>query len=212
MLFSRLRPVVALAALWSAGCAAPAAPAVAVGQPPPPVPPPITTVTGCVESRELHAYVLALDRQRALARAQAVAALGAHVEERHGRWDEPGAAALDGVVDDGAQRWAVVAQRVSDAEPVATLARVGQVLRRIDERPRAHPSAVLSCSEQRCAAALPAAPTSPARPGVRSLSIELAPGESLGPALELAYDYWWADVRYERSARCAGQPAGGGAK
>lgn len=170
----------------------------------PPVPPPAVTVTGCVESRELKTYVLALEAERAEARARALRALGATAEQRRGRWAEPGLAApLDEVVSQGERRFAVVAELAAGFEPVASLARSGQELRRIDERPRAHPVHVLSCSERRCPRP-PAAP--PARGEPRPLLVELAPGESLGAPLALAYDYWWASVEHASSERC---PAGG---
>lgn len=205
----RLLPwLVSTIALASAvsGCGGPftAAPErrAAPGAPRPPVPPPIVTVTGCVESRELSRYVLALDAQRAEARARALAASGASDEQRRGRWGEPGLAPLDQIVSQGGRRFGVVAELSSGFEPVASLARSGQELRRIDERARAHPVPVLSCSERRCPKAPPAPP---ARSDVRPLLVELAADESLGAPLTLAYDYWWAAVEYASSERC---PAG----
>ena len=166
----------------------------------PPVPSPPVTVTGCVESRELRAYVLALESERAEARARALAVLGATAEQRQGSWAEPGRVApLDGVVSQGERRFAVVAELAAGFAPIASLARSGRELRRIDERARAHPVPVLSCSERRCPSPPAAAP---ARSEPRPLLVELAPGESLGAPLPLAYDYWWADVEYASSERC----------
>jgi len=161
---------------------------------------PVVTVTGCVESRELKSYVLALETERTEARARALAALGASSEQRRGSWAEPGLTApLDQVVSRGERRFGVVAELAAGAEPVASLARTGHELRRIDERARGHAVSVVSCSERRC----PMPPAAPAaRSAVRPLLVELAPGESLGAPLALEYDYWRADVDYARSERC----------
>ena len=167
--------------------------------------PPITTVTGCVESRELKDYVLALEAARTKARERALATLGVRAEERRGRLADPGAGALDSVVSQGEQRWAVVGMLASGFEPMASLARDGEVLRRIDERPSAHATPVLSCSERRCPP--PSAPRATSRAEARPLLIELAPGESLGAPLTLGYDYWWADVHYASTERCAAPSA-----
>jgi hypothetical protein len=73
------------------------------------------------------------------------------------------------------------------------------VLRRIDERPRAHPVDVLVCGLERCTR-----PTRGQRVAARPLVVELAPAESWGGSVELAYDYWWARVRYDRREACGG--------
>jgi hypothetical protein len=44
---------------------------------------------------------------------------------------------------------------------------------------------------------------SPSLPPVRAVAVALAPGEQLGAPLQLSYDYWWAQVSYDRAHRCA---------
>lgn len=203
---SRLEPVAVAVALLGglSGCGAPAAGAPQQPlSPPAPVASPLASVTGCVESPELRAYVLALDAHRAEARERALAALGARAEQRSGHLGEPGALApLDQVLLEGERRFAVVGRVAAGFPPVAALAGAGHVLHRIDERPRAHAVPVLSCGERRCAS--PAAEAH-APSEVRPLLVELGPGERLGAPLELVYDYWWAAVDYASSERCAGQ-------
>jgi hypothetical protein len=213
-----LLPLVIVTIAWAgaacgSGVSKPAVPSAAAPEwnaasgEPPPVPGPIVTVTGCVESRELRAYVLALDARRGEDRAHALTAAGARAEQRRGSWAEPGLAApLDQTVTRGERRFAVVAELAAGVEPVVSLARSGRELRRIDERARAHPVRVLSCSERRCPNTPAAPPSAPARPEVRPLLVELAPGESLGAPLSIAYDYWWADVEYASRERCPAGP------
>jgi hypothetical protein len=168
-----------------------------------PVPPPHPSVTGCVESRELLEYVLALDAHRRQARRAALAALGASDEERQGSFGEgAGPARLGASFEANGLRFAVAAELALQFDPVVTLARQGTRLRRIDERPRAHGVAVLVCGVQRCPRKVRSG-----RSLVRPLVIELLPGETWGEPLELRYDYWWANVSYDRSEPCASPSA-----
>lgn len=159
------------------------------------VPLPHPGILGCVESRELKDFVLALEAQREQARRAALAALGAAPDDRRGVFGTAGA--LDQSYEADGKRFAVAAELAPNSEPRAALAKLGPVLHRIDERPRAHAVDVLVCGLERCAA-----PGTAARVAVRPLLVELAPGESWGGSLELAYDYWWARVRYDRHEAC----------
>lgn len=183
--------VPALASALLGACAA------ALGASSGPVPPPRPGILGCVESRELKDYVLALDAQRDEARRAALAAMGATPESRRGAFGAAGAATLDQSYEADGKRFAVAAELAPRFEPRAELARQGHVLRRIDERPRAHAVDVLVCGLERCAR-----PGAGQRVAARPLMVELGPGESWGGALELAYDYWWARVRYDRRETC----------
>jgi hypothetical protein len=166
-----------------------------------PVAPPRPSITGCVESRELKAYVLALDAHRRDARRAALDALGATDEERRGAFGGAGAPdQLDATFDANGRRFAVAAQLAPGFEPEATLARQGGRLRRLDERPRAHPAPVRVCGVQRCNDEQRARPD---RAAARPLVIELGPNETWGEPLELRYDYWWASVSYDRAEPCA---------
>jgi hypothetical protein len=162
-----------------------------------PVPPPRPGILGCVESRELKAYVLQLEAQREQARDAALAALGATPEDRRGTFGTAGAVALDQSYEADGKRFSVAAELAPHFEPRVALAKQVPVLRRIDERPRAHAVDVLVCGLERCPA-----PGTKQRVAVRPLLVELAPGESWGGSLELAYDYWWARVRYDRHETC----------
>lgn len=177
----------------TANAAAPATSAAAAS----PVPPPRPGILGCVESRELKDYVLALDAQREQARRAALAALGATRDDRRGVFAAAGAAVLDQSYEADGKRFAVAAELAPHFEPQAALAKQGPVLRRIAERPRAHAVDLLVCGRERCASR-----GTRQRVAVRPLLIELAPGESWGGSLELAYDYWWPRVRYDRAEAC----------
>lgn len=158
---------------------------------------------GCVESRELKDYVLALEAHRREAQGAALAALRASSEERPGVFGEPGVSGrLDHTFEAGGKRFAVAAQQSPLFEPRVNLARQGSVVRRLDERPRAHAVDVLACGVRRCPE-----PRASARVEARPLLVELSPGETWGGALELVYDYWWAAVRYDRREACE-PPAG----
>jgi hypothetical protein len=165
-----------------------------------PVPPPRPGILGCVESRELKDYVLALGAQRERARRAALAALDATPDDRRGVFGAAGVAPLGQSYEADGKRLAVAAELAPHFEPRAALAKQGPVLRRIDERPRAHAVDVLVCGLERCAV-----PGTKPRVAVRPLLVELAPGESWGGSLELAYDYWWARVRYDRHETCRSQ-------
>lgn len=162
-----------------------------------PVRAPRPGILGCVESRELRQYVLALDAHRRQARAAALAALGATPEERRGVFRAPVGLALGAQEEADGKRYAVAAEIAPHFEPVAQLAKQGPVLRRIDERPRAHAVDVLVCGIERCSRA-----GAGQRVEARPLVIELAHGERWGGSLELSYDYWWARVRYPRRETC----------
>jgi len=162
-----------------------------------PVPAPRPGVLGCVESRELKDFVLALDARRQASRRAALDALGSAPEERRGAFAVAGAAALDQSYEADGKRFAVAAELAPQFEPRVSLAKQGLVLRRIDERPRAHAVDVLACGLERCRRS-----SSGARIEARPLVIELASGESWGGPLALAYDYWWARVRYDRREPC----------
>jgi hypothetical protein len=179
--------------------------AVAAGSSGPSAPaPPRPSITGCVESPELKRYVLALDARRSEARQLALAALGATPEARTAAFaSEGGPLGLDHRLDAGGKRWVVAAQVAPGFAPEAALARVGGVLHRVEERPRAHATPVLACGVQRC---LPPRNALPAPLPVRSVLVELQPGERWGGGLALGYDYWWADVRYDRAEACAPAP------
>jgi hypothetical protein len=169
------------------------------GAEPSPVQAPRPGILGCVESRELKAYVLALDAHRREARGSALAALGATLEERRGEFGAAGSAALGQSYEAHGQRFAVAAELAPHFEPRTTLAKQGAVLRRIDEQPRAHAVDVLVCGLDRCKQS-----ASGQRVAARPLVVELAPGESWGGPLELAYDYWWARVRHDHRETCGG--------
>jgi hypothetical protein len=181
----------------SASASNAAAPATPVAAGAGPVPPPRPGILGCVESRELKDYVLALDAQREQARRAALVALGATRDDRRGVFGTAGAAALDQSYEAHGKRFAVAAELAPHFEPRAALAKQGPVLRRIAERPRAHAVDVLVCGIERCES-----PGARQRVAVRPLVVELAPGERWGGSLEVAYDYWWARVRYNRSEAC----------
>ena len=167
-----------------------------------PVPPPCSGILGCVESRELKEYVLALDARRQEARRAALAALGSTSEIRRGAFAAAGGVALDQSYEADGKHFAVAAELAPHFEPSVALAKQGRVLRRIDERPRAHAVDVLACGLERCA------PRSRGqRSEARPLVIELAPDESWGGPLELGYDYWWARVRYPRRESCPQAPS-----
>ncbi|HVZ34257.1 MAG TPA: hypothetical protein VG963_17640, partial [Polyangiaceae bacterium] len=112
----------------------------------PPVEPPEPGLPGCIESEPLQSYVRALAKARASERARALRALGATSEERPARFAEPGEATeLDQMSERGKQRSLVVAQIAGGAPTHVALAKLGHVVRRIAERPRAHPVQLLVC-------------------------------------------------------------------
>jgi hypothetical protein len=134
---------------------------------------------------------------RAQERARALRALAATSEERAARFAEPGEAALlDHTSTRGGQRVLVVAQMAGRAPSHVEVAKLGQSVRRIDERPRAHPVLLLVCGTSSCSSA------SHERAPTRPVVVELGADEAPGPALLLGYDYWWANVKYRASRRC----------
>lgn len=200
---------IAVSAL-ACGCASAAAGARSSSAPPPPIEPPGPGASGCVESGELKAFVLALEARRAEARAQALERLGVVESPRSSRFAEPPAAASDGVYESEGQRLAVVARLATSAPPLVPLAQRGQLLHPIDERPRRHPLPVRACGANACGV-----PVAPLLPPVRAVAVALAPGEELGAPLQVSYDYWWAQVSYDRARSCPPPsrvaPAAGGA-
>jgi hypothetical protein len=167
------------------------------------VPLPEPSITGCVESRELKAYVLGLDAEREAARRAALAALGAAPELRRGTLGDAAAPPLDETWQVDGKRYAVVGALAPGFVPTAPLAQRGGELFRLDERPRAHAVALTVCGVQRCPRRSAAQP----RVAPRPLLIELGAGERFAGALPVAYDYWWADVRYDRAETCAASDA-----
>jgi hypothetical protein len=168
-----------------------------------PVRPPGPGISGCVESRELKDYVQTLEAHRRAARSTALAALGVRGEERRGVFASAGTAhALGETRTASGQRFGVVAYVAPPLEPRALLAKRGSSLHRIDERARAHPVPVLVCGTQACRAPSQGrtqpVPSAPARP----VLVPLEPGEALGEALQVSYDFWWAQVSYDRKAEC----------
>src|SRR5262245_12417509 len=75
-----------------------------------PVPAPRLGILGCVESRELRDYVLALDARRVQARRAALAALGATADDRRGSFGSAGAVALGDSYEAEGKRFAVAAE------------------------------------------------------------------------------------------------------
>lgn len=153
--------------------------------------------------------MLALDARRREARESALARVGAHRSSRAGTWGEAGRPlVLDSELVSEGKRQVVVAQVAASggaaSAPEVALVQVGGVLYRIAERPRAHATPLLVCGLQRCGASAPVQ----ASPPVRPVLVELQPGERWGGPLALEYDYWWADVRYDRVEACPpGAPA-----
>lgn len=171
-------------------------------EPPAPIEPPGPGASGCVESADLKAFVLALEAQRAEARARALAQLGVVERPRAGRFVEPPAAPGTGVHEPAGRRLVVVAHLATRTPPLVPLAQREQLLQLLDERPRSHPLPVRACGVNPCAPPVP-----PLLPPVRAVAVALAPGEELGPPLQLSYDYWWAQVSYDRARRCPAPPA-----
>jgi len=176
-----------------------------------PVPAPRPSITGCVESPELKRYVLALDARRREARESALERVGARRSPRAGTWGEASRSlVLDSELASEGKRQVVVAQLAAErvaagSAPQVALVQVGGVLYRVAERPRAHATPLLVCGLQRCGGASAAGQ---AAPPVRPVLVELQPGERWGGPLAIEYDYWWADVRYDRVEACPPGPAG----
>jgi hypothetical protein len=154
--------------------------------------------------------VLALEAHRKRARREALEALGAIDEERSGRFgpaEEPDRSGS--TFEANGRRFAIVEHLARGFEARTTLAKQaaqqGALLRPIAERPRAHPVSVVACGVQRCASKKRGHPHP--RSPVLPLIIELGPNETWGAPLELAYDYWWAKVSYDRAEPCGSSAA-----
>lgn len=170
---------------------------------PAPIEPPGPGASGCVESAELRAFVLALEAQRAQARARALAQLGVVERLRPSRFVASPALQGARVHESEGQRFALVAQLATSTPPLVPLAQREQLLQPIDERPRPHPIPVVACGMNACPS-----PVQPVLPPVRALAVVLVAGEQLGPPLRLSYDYWWAQVSFDRARSCAPPVAG----
>ena len=189
----------------SCGSALPSEASAPSGAPRSNVPLPRPSITGCVESRELKAYVLALDAEREAARRAALDAVGAAPVLRRGQLADAAAPPLDETWQGGGKRYAVVGALAPGFEPTVPLARRDGALYRLDERPRAHAVALSVCGVQRCPRRSAPGPRVSARP----LLIELGDDERFAGALPVAYDYWWAHVRYDRAEACGAAPTEG---
>jgi hypothetical protein len=187
----------AILSLLVASCSGPSTPGAASPQmPSAPVPTPGPGISGCVESRELKGFVLALDSHRQASRQAALAGLGASPAERRGVFAEPGEKRLGDTYESGGKRYGVIAHMAPHFEPVVAVAQVGSRLRRIDERPSAHPVPIIACGVNACPAARGASVAA------RPVAIELAEGEELGDALAVSYEFWFARVSYDRRREC----------
>src|SRR6187551_3582421 len=168
---------------------------------PPPVPPPLPGGSGCVESRELKAFVLALEAERQRARTAALSAtlapLGAQAREHLSVFEESVQGLHVGqVYESNGQRYAAVAQLATLLPPPVPLVQQGNTLHPLDERPRAHAVPLLVCG----------GPTCPATSGVplpprRWIAVPFAQDWEVGPPLTLSYDFWWAQVSYDRARK-----------
>jgi len=188
---------VAIVSLLVASCSGPATRGAASPQTPyAPVPVPGPGISGCVESRELKELVLALDSHRQASRQAALAALGAAPVERRGVFAEPGEKRLGDTYESGGKRYGVITHMAPHFEPVVAVAKVGSRLRRIDERPSAHPVPLIACGVNAC-------PRSHgASVAARPVAIELTEGEELGDALTVSYEFWFAKVSYDKRREC----------
>jgi len=200
-----MRGVVSLALLASlGGCAAVATPPAAAGTrsgAEAPVPPPALGILGCVESPALKQYVAALEAHRRAASDAALLALGAQRDERPAAFADPSVSARVGeTYEAGGQRFAVVGQLAPRfaPQPHVPLVKVGNSLRPLSERPRAHPVPIHVCGFNACSAA------HGVRAPVRPVVVSLAPDESLGEPVSTSYDYWWANVSYNQRHKCPG--------
>jgi hypothetical protein len=169
----------------------------------PPVLPPGPGASGCVESRALKQFVRALELRRKAARAEALALLGSAERQVASEFAglEPGGTVGQRYEREG-KRFAVVAELATLTPPVLALGVQGNQLRALEERPQAHAVPILVCGESSCPRA-----ERPRLPAVRTLGVELGPGEELGAPLRVSYDYWWAQVSYDRRRACPPQPA-----
>jgi hypothetical protein len=184
------------------GCAtATPAPTTPPEEPASPVPKPHPGIVGCVEPRELKAYVLALEADRKTRREAALKRLGGEWTRRTGEYLPPESRARLGETfeSEGRSR-AVAAYQARSFPPEAELARVGRTLHRVQERPQPHPVAIVGCGTRACPT--PASPGSTQRSPAGALAIELSPGETWGDPLTLHYDFWSARVTHHYSPDC----------
>jgi len=171
-------------------------------EPPPPVPVPLPGGSGCVESRELKAFVLALEAERQRARSAALATtlapLGAQAVE-HPTLFQDGLPELrvGQTYEHDGQRYGVVAQLATTIPPRVPLVQQGNTQHPLDERPRAHPVPLLVCGGPACPST-----SAPSLPPRRFIAVPFAATWELGPPLPLSYDFWWAQVRYDRARDC----------
>ena len=192
-----------LAGACTARLAEPAPATPAPAEPPPPVPAPLPGGSGCVESRELKAFVLALEADRQRARSAALTAtltpLGAQAVEHPSIFQ-------DGLPDlhvgqtyeYNGQRYGAIAQLATTAPPRVPLVQRGNTQHPLDERPRPHPVPLLVCGGPACPSSQP-----PSLPPRRWIAVPFAASWELGPPLPLSYDFWWAQVSYDRAHECA---------
>jgi hypothetical protein len=166
--------------------------------PAPPLPAPGRGAAGCVESRELKQFVLALESDRRSSRATALSALG--VTERQSASEFAEARRVGETYQRDGKHFAVVAQLATASPPLLALAVQGRSVHLLDERARAHAVPLRACGVNSC-------PPSqiPVLPNLHPLAVELASGEELGAPLRLEYDYWWAQVSYDRRRACPAQ-------
>jgi hypothetical protein len=175
-----------------------AAPPAAVAGPPPPVAAPVVGSSGCVESRELKAFVAALEAHRQRARAGALAAQGWQVAEHPSVFqDEPAELVAGQTLEWNGQRFGMIGKLAVAVPPRVPLVQLGQRLHPLDERPVSHPVAVRVCGVKACPAQRPLA--LPARHWV---AVPLASRLELGAPLALTYEFWWAQVSYDRERIC----------
>jgi hypothetical protein len=156
---------------------------------------------GCVESPALKQYVLALEAHRRAASDAALVPLGARRDERRAEFAGPSVSARVGeTYEADGQRFAVVGQLAPRfaPQPHVALVKIGNSLRPLAERPRAHPVPVNVCGFNACRVA------HGVRAPVRPVVVSLAPDESLGEPVSTSYDYWWASVSYSQQKKCPG--------
>ena len=95
------------------------------------------------------------------------------------------------------QRYGVVAQLATTVAPRVPLVQRGNTQHPLDERPRAHPVPLLVCGGPACPS-----PTAVSLPPRRFVAVPFASSWQLGSALPLSYDFWWAQVSYDRARDC----------
>jgi hypothetical protein len=168
--------------------------------PPPPIAVPALNARGCVEQAATYSAALESHQQRV--RDQAVSSAGAQWTTRTGFFLDPSTERDLGEQYSVRGRQFAVVGYSSDRSnsPQVRLAQKGNTLHVVTDRARAIPVTVHSCGMNPC----------PRGSGVRVFSrpvaIELKQGESMGPELVLHYDFWWAQLSYEKRRRCPPPP------